>query len=457
MKVSSFLFCLFLVCRSGFADFTNGQAADLVVGGPAIFSTIEGIVVDNQGRLYVSDSGNNRILVFPAGMEPGDAQAPIAILGQTTMAGTLPNKGAAPSATSLSGPSGMAAYSDRLYVADRGNCRVLRYDTDILEGNQEASLVLGQQTFTTSGAARTAQGLNSPYGVALDADHNLWVADSGNARVVRFQALFQATGMPADRVLGQSSLTASGGTTMAFPLGIALDASGALYVTDFDWNHVIRFKSASALGDGSPPDGVLGQSNFGLIGAASGPAGLHTPWGAAVDAQGDLWVADSHNNRVVRYNNAVSKANGAAADLVLGQPNLTSNGGGAGANQMSSPTGVCVTAAGDVWVCDYDNKRVLRFSALAAPKCKIGSASLKTLDGKKIRLAVKGTASGGSGIAFVEFSVNAGKKWLPAKGTTKWHFIKTIKAGALKVQVRAVDTRKIKSPVVKVTGKDFKK
>jgi len=456
MKVSSFLFCLFLVCRSGFADFTNGQAADLIVGGPDIFLTIEGITVDNQGRLYVSDSGNNRILVFPAGMEPGDAQAPIAILGQTTMAGKLPNKGATPSATSLSGPSGMAASNGFLFVADRGNCRVLLYDTDSLATNQAAFLVLGQQTFATSGAAGTAQGLNSPYGVALDSGHNLWVADSGNARVVRFPEI-QSTGMPADRVLGQSSLTAFGGTTMAFPLGLALDGSGALYVTDELWNHVIRFKSASALGDGSPPDGVLGQSNFGLIGAASGPAGLHTPWGAAVDAQGDLWVADSHNNRVVRYNNAVSKANGAAADLVLGQPNLTSNGGGAGANQMSSPTGVCVTAAGDVWVCDYDNQRVLRFSALAAPKCKIGSASLKTLDGKKIRLAVKGTASGGSGIAYVEFSVNAGKKWLPAKGTTKWHFIKTIKAGALKVQVRAVDTRKIKSAVVKVTGKDFKK
>jgi sugar lactone lactonase YvrE len=349
----------------------------------------------------------------------------------------------------------MAVRFNFLFVADRANSRVLAYNVPSLATNQAALLAYGQQTFTTSAPARTSQGLNSPYGVAFDQPGNLWVADSGNARVVRFPNLIN--GSAADRVLGQSSLTASDGTAMSFPLNIAFDASGALYTVDFFWNHVIRFKAAAALGDGSPPDGVLGQPNFGQIGAGSGPAGMHTPWGAAVDAQGDLWVADSHNNRVIRYNSAVNKANGAAADLVLGQPNLTSTAGGAGANQMRSPTGVCVTAAGDVWVCDYDNKRVLRFSAIAAPKCKVSSASLKTPRKKKIKITVKGTASGGSGIDFVEFSMNAGKRWEHAQGKTKWQFSKTIRTGALKVQVRAVDTRKIKSPVVKLTGKDFKK
>ncbi|MGH8047723.1 MAG: NHL repeat-containing protein [Chthoniobacterales bacterium] len=441
----------------GRADFKNGQSTDLAFGGPTIFSQIQGIAVDGRGQIYVCDAGFNRVLVYPGGMVTGDGQLPIAVLGQASMDGKLANKGAAqPSATSLSGPSSVAFSGGFLFVADRGNNRVLIYDTvtSNITTDQAAMAVLGQQNFTAAAAARSATGLNSPYGITVEPLGNVWVADSGNQRVVRFPSY--TTGSAADYVLGQSSLTASGGGAMSFPIGVTIGSSNALYVADEVWNQVLRYNTAGFKPLGSPPDGLLGQSFFGSIGAGSGPTGLNTPWGAAADAQGDLWVADTHNNRVIRYNNAANKANGAAADLVLGQPNLTDISGGAGDNDLASPTGICVDSDGDVWVCDYDNHRVMRFSALEGPRCKLGSASLKTV-GKKIKLTVKGSASGGSGILYVEYSVDGGKKWKKAKGKTKWQFSTTIKAGALKVQVRAVDTRKVKSAVLKLKGKDFKK
>jgi len=86
-----------------------------------------------------------------------------------------------------------------------------------------------------------------------------------------------------------------------------------------------------------------------------------------VDSAGRLWVADFFNNRVLRFDGAADKANGANADGVLGQPNFTSNGAATTASGMNSPGGLAIDTAGHLWVADNLNSRVLRFDGAPLP------------------------------------------------------------------------------------------
>jgi hypothetical protein len=112
----------------------------------------------------------------------------------------------------------------------------------------------------------------------------------------------------------------------------------------------------------------LGQANFTDSTANTGGLGagtLNTPWGVSVDANGNLYVGDHSNSRVLRYADAANKADGADADQVFGQSDFTSGtanrGGGVAANTLSKPTTAVMDSNGDLWVCDYGNKRVLRY------------------------------------------------------------------------------------------------
>jgi hypothetical protein len=90
---------------------------------------------------------------------------------------------------------------------------------------------------------------------------------------------------------------------------------------------------------------------------------MNQPYSLAVDASGNLYVADLYNSRVLRFNHAASDTNGAAADGVLGQPNFTSNNGGLTQSTMNHPAGVGVDASEKLYVADYGNSRVLQFNA----------------------------------------------------------------------------------------------
>ena len=155
------------------------------------------------------------------------------------------------------------------------------------------------------------------------------------------------------------------GSTCAQPQSVAIDpTNGDLYVADTYNNRVLRYGRASSLNSASVPVGVLGQPD--LLGKSPGlsASGMHRPFGLFVDADGTLWVADTANNRVLRFDDAAQKASGASADGVLGQPNFTSNAAPpAGPSSMNTP--YCLTVGGDgtLWVSDNQNGRVIRFDA----------------------------------------------------------------------------------------------
>jgi sugar lactone lactonase YvrE len=169
--------------------------------------------------------------------------------------------------------------------------------------------------------------MNSPGGLFLDRLGRLWVADTGNHRVLMFaSATAIGSSSSANRVFGQPGFATDNPETsiqgMRSPRGVWVDAYDRLWVADLFNNRVLRFDAISNKLSGANADGVLGQSSFTTDDTGTGAAGLRFPAAIAISASGTLFVADGINNRVLRYNNAAALGNGAAASAVLGQADL---------------------------------------------------------------------------------------------------------------------------------------
>ncbi|MFY7998702.1 MAG: IPT/TIG domain-containing protein, partial [Candidatus Kapaibacteriota bacterium] len=195
------------------------------------------------------------------------------------------------------------------------------------------AFVVGQPNFTSGGAATTSTGLNFPEGVAVDvANGKLYVADRSNNRILRYAYPVVGNAPVAQIVFGQPNLTSgaanNGGlsaSSLNNPIGLAVNpANGDLWVADLQNNRVLRFAAAHTFNTNQPAaTQVLGQATFTANAAATTQTGLNFPSGISLDASGRLWVADYFNNRVLRFDNAASLGNGANASGVMGQTIFT--------------------------------------------------------------------------------------------------------------------------------------
>jgi uncharacterized protein (TIGR03437 family) len=329
--------------------YQTGDAPNLILGQPspqhsqplgigvAGFNVPIGLAVDPMtGNLYVTDSGNHRVLRFPDPFANPFRIEPDAVYGQPSMSNRTANTGGV-SKASLNVPLGVAFDSaGHLWVSDGGNHRVLRFNAAVLDSIfPEADIVIGQQDFTSARANRgatslSASGLDTPYGLAFDPQDNLYVGDSNNTRVLKFAPPFSSESA-ATAVYGQANFGSRGvplqasATTMARPAGIAVDQSGALYVSvPLDHRVLVFAPNASS---GSAAREVLGQGDFSTTRAnpTSFPfASAGTVFGASdvkVDGDGNVYVADSGNNRVIFF-----PANSKTASRVWGQIDFTANG-----------------------------------------------------------------------------------------------------------------------------------
>jgi uncharacterized protein (TIGR03437 family) len=334
--------------------------------------------------LYVSDTGNHRVLVWKDSVRFANGDPADLAIGQPDVFSAFANvdSGAArtPTATSLSGPTGLAMdpSTGALYVADAGNNRVLRYPRPVAQsGRITPDIVLGQFNFTTAtSAAVSATSLNAPGGLAFGPNGDLFVADSGNNRVLEFPAGV-GTGAAALRVYGQPSMQAglhSGqvtAQTLVAPQGVVVDSATNLYVVDAGANRVLIFANTqSAPTAGAVATGVVGQNNFN-----GAPAGVSfkTPIGIGLDSSGALYVADSGNNRVLVYSWPGFLTPGATPSAVVGQPSPTvtspdwdGQGGSATSDSMYGPVGIYLDRQDTLYVGDAGNNRVIQFLKSAA-------------------------------------------------------------------------------------------
>ncbi len=302
------------------ATFTNGSLPDLTLtsdGHSALEIGATSTVSDSSGRLFAIDNQNNRIIIYNA---DGGWVADHVIGQQNWDSGLSNQPSGLPTANNLSGPYSAALTSTGyLFVADMLNNRVLGYaDPLSTTFNVTATLVLGQPDFVHNsrdhnpgGTGPSAHGMYHPQGVTVDNAGRLYVADSGNHRVLRFSPPF-STGMASDRVLGQADFTGNAPNrgladpsayTLDSPIGVAADNAGHLYVADTNNLRVLGYPVAS--GSGGPAVIVFGQPDFGpaYYGETEPPHedSLAAPYGVAVDSAGNLYVADTYNNRAVEY------------------------------------------------------------------------------------------------------------------------------------------------------------
>jgi sugar lactone lactonase YvrE len=263
----------------GQQDMTGSEAGPIATG----LHYPNGVAVDPNGGLYVADTWNNRVLYYTKGMTTTTV-----VRGQPSM--TVSGSGT--TATSLTGPMTAAVdASGYLYVSDTGNNRVLYFGASTV-----ASGVYGQQDMTGTGAGISATGFSAPMGIAVDGGGGLYVADTANDRVL----YFPKPSTTATMVYGQPDMASnakhSGATGLDEPTGVAVDSSDGVYVADTGNSRVLYYPIGT-----TTATVVYGQPNMTGRAKRTSATGLNQPAGVAVDGTGGLYVADEYNSRVLHF------------------------------------------------------------------------------------------------------------------------------------------------------------
>lgn len=330
----------------------NGDPAFSGDGGPATAASLtfpNGVAVSSSGDLFIADTFNNRVRRV-------DAQTKI----MTTFAGNgvqgYFGDGALASSASL-----LTAYhvafdaSGNLFIADTGNHAIRKVDAGSTVISSVAgkpfcpapSACFGVAGFSGDGGAATDAELAAPRGLAIDAADNVFFADSSNNRVRRIAAATKII----TTVAGNGGIGDGGPATAALlqtPSGTAVDASGNLYIADTANNRVRRVDAAT--------------KNITTIEAIGPGSSLAGPTAVAFDSSGNLFIADALQGRI-KIVDAVTKA----ITTVAGGGSTSGNagdGGPATSAGLSRPSGVAIDRSGNLYIADRSNYRVRRVDAV---------------------------------------------------------------------------------------------
>jgi sugar lactone lactonase YvrE len=358
------------------ANFVFGQDGSFYLGspgfptGPKTLNTPDAMVFDESGRLYIVDKYNNRILRFD---DPVNLHVADAVCGQGNFTAYETNR---LDGASVNSPEDVAidfqSTPNHIYIVDGNGHRILSwYSVERAMSGIPADIVLGQPDKFEISSGCGQNKLDTPVSIFVDNTSRVWISDMANNRIIGYDNPFTNDNM-AEYLIGQSSwtsnLTNGGNATpttdsLSFPYGICMDGTGALWVADDGNNRVLRFPV---------PSGALPQANL-VIGQPDmesflfnhpslGPTTLWSPKDVAI-ANGDLFICDSSNNRILYYDEPETDT---SADKVFGQldsfyTNTFDIGSTVSARGLNDPTHLMIDNRGILLVTDNGNSRVLGY------------------------------------------------------------------------------------------------
>ena len=344
--------CVALALATAFAGAARAQTAAVPLVLPSA------IVFDAQGNLYFAETGNHVVREF-------SVTGVLTTVAGSGVQGFAGDNGPAVAAE-LDSPAGLAMdKAGNLYIADTHNHRIR--EVSATTGMISTVAGTGVAGFAGDGGAATASQLDLPTALAVDSLGNVYVADTGNHRVRRIAA--GSGGIATVAGNGVEGFAGDGGAatvaSIDSPNGLALDAAGNLYVADTHNGRVRLVSAASGVISTVVGAGVAGGSvqAFGGDGGAATAAGLALPRGLALDAAGNLYVADSANHRIRR----ISAAGTITTVAGEGTEAFAGDGGAAVGASLDMPRSVAISPGGLVTLADTGNQRVRQIDALPAP------------------------------------------------------------------------------------------
>jgi sugar lactone lactonase YvrE len=249
----------------------------------------------------------------------------------------------------LNAPSAVAVDVLRnLYIADTRNNRIRRVDTD-----RRISTIAGTGSpgFSGDGGPAVAAQLNQPLGVAVDVQGNLYIADTLNQRIRKVDLFGRISTIAGT---GSNGFSGDGGPAVQAQLsrvvGLAVDFFGNVYAADVDNNRIRKIDPLGRITTvaGSAAGGFAGD------GRRATAAQLNQPRDVAVDGLGQLYIADTSNNRIRRVNlsGIISTVAG------NGEAGFSGDGRVATEASLNFPRGVAMDQAGQVYIADMMNNRI---------------------------------------------------------------------------------------------------
>lgn len=391
---------------NGVPDFNTSDAYDSSPSAVG-FGYPTSVALDANGhRLFVADYFNNRVLVFNLDSQnnPIDGAADF-VLGQPNLTSGLSGL----NNSSFSQPRGLSfdETTQRLYVTDSGNNRIMVFDVTTITNGEAAVNELGQIDFNSNITDLTQTNFFGPFDTALDiGGQRLFVLDNGNRRIMVFDVSTIADGEAAINVLGSTDFVSIA------PFGTAINAinSGTglafnqdtkhLFVSDESDARVIIFDT-NAITDGEDAVRVFGQPDFTTMGVNVTQDGLVGPYGMDIDTNANrLMIADSYASRVI-YQDLTGMSDGQPASSLLGWDDYLSSGFLTTQDGFSSTQDIAYDPIGNkVFVADGGNARIMIFQYIddttpALPDGTVGIAYNQNF-----------TSSGGQGVATI--NINSG-------------------------------------------------
>ena len=297
--------------------YTSGGTFSLALGAGQL-SAPQGVFVTAAGKVYVADTGNDRIIRF-----------------SPTMAYQL-EWGQYPAPGVEDSPTGLASdAAGNVYVTNKAQDLIQKFDVD------------GNYVTQWGGTGGAAGSMNNPAAITVSPGGDLYVADSANQRVQKFDA--------NGTYLTQWGSFGTSNGMFDTPSGIAVDAAGNVYVVDTGNNRVQKFGAGGAF--------ITSWGGFG-----TGDGQFKSPHGIEIDGSGNVWVADTTNQRIQEFD---------SGGAFLGK---WGSGPSGQDGKLSSPYDLAFDAEGTVWVADRNNHRIQRFTTAGAFLSKLGAQGLRTAE-----------------------------------------------------------------------------